>query len=919
MLAIAVVYLSGCQHLDTAVVDSAKPFRLEVQGNVNPLNIHGPAPGLSWRSRIAKQAAYQIQAASTVDLLTSDRADIWDSGRIESRRSLHIRYGGELLSSRDQVYWRVRIWPGDGVEPGPWSDPASWEMGLLSRTDWSAQWVQAVDSRPVTVDEPITHWANLAGHVEEHDGSVVDASTSKLLATTPAQLFRLDFEIEKPVARARLYSSAAGYYEIYLDGRKVSDRVMDPGQTDYDKRILYNADDVSARLTGGHHTLAIQLGSGWYDESVAFSRNGSLSYGQPAAIVQLEIEYQDGSVQTIVTDDQWRSQSSPIIKESLFAGEVYDARREIAHWNDREGHVAASGWTAVRALESWPTETLAPQLQPPVRAVRPMAPVRMLNPRPGVWVYDFGQNFTGIPTLAVADLGLPVGSAVFLRYAEWADDHGNISQKSGGGFATLVNQVDAYISNGRDEGTWTPTFTWHGFRYVELSGVTDEPPLSALSAHLVRSDVPRTGTFVSSDPLLNRIHETALWSYESNLISVPMDCPIRERGGWTGDAHASLVTANYNFGMGNFWEKYLGDFRTSRFVAPAIVPGKRSLGLKLDWAVAEVFIAWENFQHSGNEGALHEQYESLIEYMTFGESEMTDWLIANGYGDWCDPVRHPGTARVGGRGTPQHTAVTITSTALFARAADLMSQISRVVGRQADERRFEVLFRNIAREFHAAFYDQESGHYGSQTADGMALSFGLVPEALRQSVADALNKDVLESWGGHSSVGALGQTWLYLALSDYGHENTALGVFEAPGYPGFQYLFDTLGGTTLWERKGAFDPQRDGAPARSLNHPFHSGYDAWFYQGLGGIRPNPDSPGFQDFVLKPVFPEKLQSVDVTYESGYGLIESQWHRSGGIVDWRVVIPPNSTAKIYLPGRPAQDHGAGQYTFRIGDDE
>jgi alpha-L-rhamnosidase len=462
---------------------------------------------------------------------------------------------------------------------------------------------------------------------------------------------------------------------------------------------------------------------------------------------------------------------------------------------------------------------------------------------------------------------------------------------------------------------WTAKFTWRGFRYVEITGLTKPPSLDVISARLVRSDVKRVGHFSSSDPLINRIHQTALWSYESNLISVPLDCPNREKAGWTGDAHATLITGNYNFNMDTFWQKYLGDFKTARHIAPAVVPGKRTVGKKLDWAVAEVFIAWEHYRHHGDTQLLTSQYQSLLEYMDFGETQLSNYLLKKGYGDWCDPVVAPGTPRVKGRGVPQHTSTTVTSSALFARAADLMSRMATVLDKPAVQQRFNTLFKNIRSHFHQHLYNEQTGHYGSQTADAMALRFNLTPDHLKQSVADRLAQDVSQTWNGHSSVGALGQTWLYRALSDYGHTDTAFNIFKAKGYPGFSYLFDEINGTTLWERKGAFDPSLGKAPDRSLNHPFHGGYDGWFYEGLGGIRTLDDTVGYQDFALAPVFPKALNKVSVSHVTGYGEIKSEWQRHGNVIKWQVTIPNNTSAEITLPDRKPQRYLAGQYRFEV----
>ncbi len=914
------VFFAGAETASASTLE-VKPDNLLVEGNSTPLNVHSAKPRLSWHSNVKSQSHYQIQVAPDKPSLVKGMATLWDSAKVSSAKSINVEYGGKKLTTGDMAFWRVRVWREGESEPTNWSKVQFWEMGLLNKSDWKASWIQVAQPVAAKGDDALENWIAYAANKDVLKDEVQEHVIDKLKSQPTASLFRRQFAVSRTLQRARLHSTAAGYYEVYLNGKKVSDRLMDPGQTDFDERILYNTDEVTSVVGKGTNTIAVHLGSGWYNEEIAFSKpDKDLSYGQPGFIAQLELYYDDGSRELIRTDNEWLSHPSPILKEGLFSGEFYDATKVVRNWNTNIGNAALAHWQKVQVLPGWPTKALEPQLLPPIRAVTRLSPKRIYETQDGVWVVDFGQNFTGVPTLDLSKLGLEEGQAVFLKYAEWADSNGNISQKSGGR-APLLKQVDAYVSSGDERSSWTPTFSWHGFRYMEITGLNSAPDPEAIVAHLLRSDVKRTGTFVSSDALLNKIHDMALWSYESNLMSLPMDCPIRERAGWTGDAHAALITGNYNFDMHNFWQKYLGDFRTSTFVAPAVVPGRRSHGGNYDWAVAEVLIAWELYRHHGDKQMLREQYQSLLEYMRAAEDELTDSLIRIGYGDWCDPVRKPGMERVGGRCRSQQTSPTITSSLLFAHAAELMSKISLLLDEQTDSARFSHLYKKVGDQFHDEFYDSQSGHYGSQTADAMALRFGIAPIELRQSVADALNRDVLENWGGHASVGALGQTYLYLALSDHGYAETAFNVFKAEGYPGYSYLFDELQATTLWERKGGFDPAADptgkAAPGRSLNHPFHSGYDGWFYEGLGGIRPLDDSIGYQVFELRPNFVAGLEWVDVSYATGYGNIRSNWRRDGNRIEWNIEVPDNTSAWVTLPDRSRELFEAGRYSFVLDD--
>lgn len=914
ILSITLLIMS-CSSKDQTATNT-RPDNLAVEGISVPLNVHSRAPTLSWHANVDEQTHYQIQVATSVTALIEGQPDLWDSGKTESSRSINIGYKGKALANRQKAHWRVRVWSRANWLESDWSEISHWEMGLTTNSAWSAQWIMANSPEASALSPQVSQWIWNAASDQNPQKTRPEYILKKLQEQPTATLLRRQFSIDKKVVGARLHSTAAGYYEVFINGKKVDSRIMDPGQTDYEERILYNTDAVESLITSGDNVIAAHLGSGWYNEEIAFSKpDKNLSYGQPKLIAQLEIVFDDGSSKTVSTDNSWYWHTSPVLKEGLFSGELFDQRYALDNWMTKTDTELSDAWQNVKSLQSWPTKSLEPQLLQPVRIADKLVAERILSPRKDVWVFDFGQNFTGIPELNLALLDLEEGQAVYLKYAEWIDDDGNISQKSGGA-APKLKQTDAYIAGKTNPQKWRPTFTWHGFRYVEVVGLKSKPELDALNAYLVRSDVPVSGHFSSSDDMINKVHDMALWGYQSNLISVPFDCPIRERAGWTGDAHAALVTGNYNFNLENFWSKYLGDFRTSTYVAPTVVPGRRSQGGKFDWAVAEIIIAWEHYRHHGDITVLADQYDSLQEYMNAGQVELNNNMIRTGYGDWCDPVREPGMARVGGRCTPQHTSHVVTSSALFAHGADLMAKISQALGKNTQQVFYKQLFESVKNQFNEEVFDHNTGHYGSQTADAMAIAFGFVPKDMQQQVADKLNEDVVVNWGGHASVGALGQTYLYRALSDYGYVDTAFNIFKAEGYPGYPYLINELNATTLWERKGGFKPKEkltlEDAPGRSLNHPFHSGYDGWFYEGLGGIRPFKDTVGFQTFQLKPVFPSSLNAVDVSYNTGYGKIESRWRRANNQIIWDFVIPQNTKATVFLPNQEPRMYKPGKHT-------
>lgn len=907
MLQMMLVVASG---LASVACASMKPVGLTCDYRVDPVGVDKARPGLSWHfdasAAGAQQARYQVQVASSLDDLRAGSTDLWDSGEVATADSLHVRYAGKPLASRGIYFWRVRVWEEDAAEPGPWSEPASWEMGLVNPDDWSASWIRAENNEPVPDSRPLNVWyfatAQDRGEparrpVEWKPGVAMPKNAARLKSLEPATWFRKDFVIEKEVASARLYSTAAGYADFYLDGKKLSGRIRNPAQTDFEKRILYDIDVLDDLLKPGARVLSAHLGQGFYGQNAGFSSD-RFFYGRPALIAQLEITYTDGSRETIASDASWRTHPSAVVKNNIYAGEVFDGSRAAPGWNLPSTKIDAKLWRPASVLDRSPTQRLEVQTLPPVEAVRSIAPVKLLQPEPGVWVFDFGQNFTGFVEMDLAKLALKPGAAVWLRYAEWANAKGQVGMKSGGGFATKVNQVDTYIAGAENAKTWAPSFTWHGFRYVEVTGLPRKPELDLLTGFLTRSSVSTVGRFESSDPHLNRVHQTALWTYESNLMSIPSDCPIRERCGWTGDAHAALTLSNYNYDMALFWEKYLGDFRTNKDVAPAIVPGKRGGGQSPDWAVAQVLVAGEHYLFHADREVIADHYDQLLAFMKYCRGIQKKGIISKKYGDWCDPVRKPGDERKGGAGKPQQTPMPLTSTALFVKACSVMEDLSSMLGKDGEARKFAQWKKETVAAFNREFYSESVRSYGSQTADAMALCFDIVPDKARAQVAKSLNRDVLENWNGHASVGALGHRWLYPALADHGYADTALGTFFAKGHPGFYYLFDELNGTTLWERKGAFDPSNMDEPVRSLSHPFQGGYDAWFYMGLGGVRPSLEQPGFKKLLLRPSFPKRLDWIKVEYDSEYGPIASRWKRVKKRVGWEIEIPPNTSGLLQL---------------------
>ena len=588
----------------------------------NPRGIETSAPRLSWvidsDQRDVVQSAYRIEVASSAEKLAAGEADLWDSGRVASDQSHLVPYAGATLASRQSAFWRVTVWGGES--PMARSEGlATWEMGLLQPTDWRASWIGGGDvppNRDALVEQwnvDVLHPAAGTNDFERMRRANARAITERpqRLATVqagqPAVWLRKRFVLDQPVSRARLYSAALGYYELYLDGVKISDRVLDPGQTDYEQLALYNIDDLTSDLAPGAHELRILLAEGWYGQSQGFF-NPNFRYGNPLAFAQLEIQLADGRNRTIATDSTWEFAASAIAKANLYSGEVVDGRRTEAdlHWQP-----------VVGPLHDQPLpEQLSAQLLPPTRKVRAIAAQTVFETRPGVWMFDLGENIAGWPRLR---LNAPRGTAIDLRFAELLTPENEIDWGTQGRGAVGVYQLDRYIAAGGGPEFYEPRFTYHGFRYVEVTGLPAAPAVDDLTAYLVRSDVASIGHFESSDPLMNRLHETIRRTYESNLVSIPSDCPIREKCGWLGDAHVTQEMSYYNYDMAQFWAKYARDIRTTsdlhNGLPDSIVPGRRPGIDAFDWGVATVFIPWQHYQHTGDRRVLEQQWSYMERFM----------------------------------------------------------------------------------------------------------------------------------------------------------------------------------------------------------------------------------------------------------------------------------------------------------------
>lgn len=728
----------------------------------------------------------------------------------------------------------------------------------------------------------------------------------KPLRGLAAPLFRREFEIGGGIQSAHLNICGLGYYEAWINGRRVGDHVLDPAQTDYDQRCLYVTHDVTAHVRLGSNAIGVMLGDGFFNQDCVWGNGQGLSYGEPRLLAELVICLVGGERLRVVTDASWRCAAGPVIRSNVYAGEQYDARLKRDGW-DLPG-LDDKHWSAVeKTAAPVPGVRLEKQEMPPIKIIEELRPVAITRPRPGSWVADMGQNFAGWVRLRVR---APAGTVIRLRFAEALAPDGMIDTASTGVFATKVEQTDTYICKGHGIETWEPRFTYHGFRYVEVNGWPGTPTVEDLVGVVVHTALPQAGTFECSDARLNQLHRMALWTHRSNLHGLPEDCPARERCGWLGDAHLVCEYSIYNFQGMAFWEKYLDDIETTRTrnggLPCHIAPGKRACGTASpDWMAAFILIPWYLHVYYGNPRVLERHWEGMRAVLEHFGRKAADWILDSDLGDWCDP--RGGTA-------PTYTPQILTTTIWFHECARIMVRVAGLLAHEDDARRYTDWVGQIRAAFQARFYDAAQQTFGSQTADAMALHFGLVTAGGENAIVRSLVNNIHDTHHLHHTVGIMGLRYLFEVLTRYGHGDTALALLHQNTSPSFGDLI-RRGATTLWEYWGEPEVDQTDGP-RSLNHPMMGGFDNWFYNTLAGIRPDPEHPGFQHFFLEPHPIPGLTWVRAHHDSPHGRIVSQWSREASHLNWRMTVPPGTTATAIAPHRGfVRDLGPGNHEFQI----
>jgi alpha-L-rhamnosidase len=824
----------------------------------NPLGIDAAQPRLSWildsTDRGQKQTAYQILVASSVQELKKNHGDLWDSGKIGSDQTTFVVYGGKALATGQACFWKVRSWDQTGAASA-WSTAARWEMGMLSAGDWQARWI----GRTTNINE------------------------------LPAPMFRRELTLDGKVKRARVYLCGLGYYELHINGHPVGDQVRDPGFTRYDRRDLYVTHDVTSLLKSGPNAVGVILGNGWLDvQTKAVWDFHKAPWRQaPKLLLSLVVEYTDGRTVVFGSDGTWKTSTGPIVFDSIYGGETYDARLEISGW-DKPGF-NDSTWQPAQLVEA-PQGKLSAQMSPPIKAFEVIQPVKMTEPKPGIFVFDMGQNFAGYTELTVSG---PAGARIKMRHGERLFPDGSLDTRDIEQHIKRMGkdqdyQTDTYTLKGGGQETWHARFTYYGYQYVEVRGFPGQPTLDSVRGVFTHTAVPVAGEFDCSNPLLNKIWAAARRSYLSNLQSIPTDCPHREKNGWTGDAHLAAEQAIYNFMPAAFYTKWLndlGDEQRPSGQLPGIVPTSGwgySWGNGPAWDNAFVLIPFYLYQYYGDTGPLCNHYDGLKRYVDYLSSRASNNIVDIGLNDWA-PFK-------------TQTPADITDTAYYYRDAQIVSLAASLLGKSEDAAQYASLADEIKKSFNARFFNADAGTYGngSQTSLSCALYQGLVEPDNQARVLENLVA-LVKKTNGHIDTGILGAKYIMNALTELGRSDVAYQMASQKDSPSWGYWIEQ-GATTLWE-------QWNGTESR--NHIMYGDVSAWFYKALGGINGDPAAPGFKHFFIRPQPVGDLTFARAAYDSIHGKIVSDWKIDQGKFSLRVIIPPNTTATVCVPNANVTD--------------
>lgn len=848
-----------------------RPTMLTVDYDPQPLGLDNTCPGFSWavtsEERDQVQSAYQILVASCREGLDAGTGDVWNTGKVVSNRTAVIEYDGKPLQSIARYFWKVRVWDGAGIPSE--SDPAWFNMGLLQPDDWRAKWI---GSGPTDEVKPDVAQCPTLTQAEKIHGPIAVDDRSTIL--------RREWTIDRAVRRAMLYVCGLGYYCAWINGERVGDYVLTPSKSAYNKRVLYDAYDVTEMLRKGDNAIGVMLGNGWFDVVKKYWRWQMQWYGTKRAILQMHLDYEDGSRDLLVSDGAWKRAPGPVLDHCIYDGETYDANEEIPGWN-RPG-CDDSGWDSANEVEP-PGGRLAYHSLEPIKVTDTVRPIAMWESTPGAWIFDMGQNFSGWCRITMSG---PKGTEVSLHYGENIHPDATLNDSTN----SVARATDTYILRGDAEETYEPHFTYHGFRYVEVTGFPGAPALDSIEGRVINSACRQTGEFRCGNDVVNHIHHCTVWSQRCNMMGMPTDCNQRpERLGWLGDVHVTAEECMCNYDVPRFYRKWLDDIKYDQIQEtgelPHIAPWE-DVSSTPAWSSAYHLVAWYAYEHYGDRRFLTEHFDGMKAYVDYLGAAATDHIVpADRYGDHCQARSYDAM------GKP-----VLTGTFYYLYDAMLVARMAEILGKESEAEKYGALAADIRDAFNREYYDAENRFYGDHTQCemSMGLFLDLPPEEDRKQVLQRLVWNVMNTRQGHLTTGILGSKYVMDVMARLGRPDVGYHVATQTTFPSWGYMTD--GYTTLWETWS-----RGG----SNSHVMFGSVDAWFYKVLAGIQPLPECPGYEKVRIQPYFPEDLSWVRGAIHTVRGRIASAWRKEKGRVHLDVTIPANVSAEVRVPGEIVRD--------------
>lgn len=870
-------------------ITELRTIDLQCENLTNPLGLDKLTPRFSWRllagDRGLMQQAYEIRVATDSMQLVEGKGNIWTSGKTMTDQSTYVPYDGPRLQTATKYYWQVRVYDNFG-RISPWSDVAYWRMGLLNATDWKAEWIkQDPDLQTAEVTNPI---------------------------------FRHEFKSRKTIKSATAYVTSFGFYEAFINGQRIGDAYFTPGWTSYANRLQYQVYDVTTLVSSGNNAIGVMLGFGWYKSPLGWGArfNSEIKDREMALLFQLQLVYSDGSTEIIGSDERWKQHVGAIQHAEIYDGETNDARKEPKRWMMPGFNAAA--WKPVMLAHHGKNMLVASESEP-VRRREALKPREISQTAEGDWLIDFGQNMTGYVVVNVAGRR---GDSIVVEHAEILDQQGNFYTTN----LRTAKSKNVYVLAGDGEEQFYPHFTFHGFRYIRIKGLSAAPKVSDLTAFALYSDMGETGTFTSSHPLINQLQKNIVWGQKGNFLDVPTDCPQRdERLGWTGDAQVFGSTAAFNMNVHRFFVKWLKDLSLDQlengsvpYVIPHVLDDSVSSGAA-GWADAATIIPWQMYMAYGDKQILIDQYESMKGWVNYMNNQSTDFLWKPGSRQTADWLHY----------TPQHfldaaaksafTSSHLIAQSFFAHSTSLLVKTAGLLGKQEDVVRYSDLLEQVRKAFVAEYVTSNGNLISeSQTAYVLGLNFDLIPA---EQVPGAVKRLVqnIEDYGGHLTTGFLGTPYLCSVLARYGHIDVAYKLLMNERYPSWLYPV-TKGATTIWERWDGIRP--DGTfqnpDMNSFNHYAYGAIGDWMYTTIAGIQSDSIAVGYKKSVIKPIPGGGLTFAKATLNTYYGQLVSDWRLTGEEFQLDVVIPPNTSSSIHLPATHAAQVTEGGKPIANRDD-